>query len=136
MIEQFRKYTPLNILFLSIVGLVLCLGVFMHLPKNLMPVFFEPAIANFTGKLSPENITPEANVLITLVLTIVQALLINRSVNQFNLISRSSFLPALMYMTLASLMLPFLVLSPILICNFLSIWMLDKLLSIYRRTEI
>lgn len=136
MINQFRKYTPLNILFLSAVGLILCLGVFLHLPRDLMPVFFEPAISNFTGKLYPENISPQANVLITLGLTIIQALLINTIVNRFNLVGRSSFLPALMYMTLASLMLPFLVLSPILICNFLTIWMLDKLLSIYRRAEI
>src|SRR3546814_6917 len=136
MIDQFRKYTPLNVLFLSVVGLVLCLGVFLHLPDNLMPVFFEPAISNFTGKLSPENISPQANVLITLALTIIQALLLNNIVNRFNLVGRSSFLPALMYMTLASLVLPFLILSPILICNFLTIWMADKLLSIYRRTEI
>lgn len=136
MINQFRKYTPLNILFLSAVGLILCLGVFLHLPADLMPVFFEPAISNFTGKLYPENISPKANVLIALGLTIVQALLINTTVNRFNLVGRVSFLPALMYMALASLMLPFLVLSPILICNFLTIWMLDKLLSIYRRTEI
>lgn len=136
MINQFRKYTPLNILFLSVIGFMLCLGVFLHLPDDLTPVFFEPAISNFTGKLSPNNISPQANVLITLVLTIIQALLINTIVNRFNLVGRSSFLAALMYMTLASLMLPFLVLSPILICNFLTIWMLDKLLSIYRRTEI
>lgn len=136
MIDQFRRYTPLNILFLSAVGLVLCLGVFLHLPDNLMPVLFEPAISNFTGKLLPENLSPEANVFITLVLTIIQALLLNAIVNKFNLVGRSSFLPALMYVTLASLMLPFLVLSPILICNFLTIWMADKLLSIYRRTEI
>lgn len=136
MINQFRKYTPLNIFLLSVVGLVLCLGVFTHLPENLMPVFFEPAISNFTGKLSAENISPQANVIITLVLTIAQALFINKVVNHFNLVGRPSFLAALMFMTLASLILPFLVLSPILICNFLSIWMLDKLLSIYRRTEI
>ena len=136
MIDQFRKFTPLNILFLSIVGLVLCIGVFIHLPDNLIPVFFEPAISNFTGKLSPEKVTPEANAMIALILTVIQALLLNGVVNRFNLVGRSSFLPALMYITLASLMLPFLVLSPILICNFLSIWMADKLLSIYRRTEI
>lgn len=136
MIEQFRKYTPLNILLLSAVGFVLCLGAFTHLPLNLMPVFFEPAISNFTGKPSHQKITPEVNVLIALALTIIQALLINRLVNRFNLVGRPSFLAALMYMTLASLMLPFLVLSPVLICNFLSLWMLDKLLSIYRRTEI
>ncbi|SEL66536.1 DUF6427 family protein [Parapedobacter koreensis] len=136
MINQFRKYTPLNIFLLSIIGLVLCLGVFTHLPDNLMPIFFEPAISNFTGKLSAENISPQANVILTLALTIIQALLINTVVNHFNLVGRSSFLAALMYMTLASLILPFLVLSPILICNFLTIWMLDKLLSIHRRTEI
>jgi len=136
MIDQFRKYTPINILLLSLIGLLLCLGVFTHLPDNLTPVFFEPAISNFTGELSPQNISPEANVIITLVLTIIQALFLNRVVNQFNLVGRPSFLPALMYMTLASLILPFLVLSPILVCNFLAIWMLSKLLSIYRRTEI
>lgn len=136
MIRQFRKYTPLNILLLSAVGLVLCLGIFTHLPDNLMPVFFEPAISNFTGELVPENISPETNVIITLVLTLIQALLINRVVNHFNLVGRPSFLAALMYITLASLILPFLVLSPILICNFISIWMLDKLLSIFRRSEI
>ncbi|ULT27687.1 hypothetical protein KUH03_13915 [Sphingobacterium sp. E70] len=43
---------------------------------------------------------------------------------------------ALMYMTLASLFLPFLVLSPTLICNFISIWMLSKLLSLYRQTDV
>ncbi|MFC3198795.1 DUF6427 family protein [Parapedobacter deserti] len=136
MINQFRKYTPLNILLLSALGFVLCIGVFTHLPEDLIPVFFEPAISNFSGRLIPQQISPEANVLITLVLTIIQALLINRVINHFNLVGRPSFLAALMYMTLASLILPFLVLSPVLICNFISIWMLDKLLSIYRRNEI
>lgn len=136
MIDQFRKYTPLNILLLSFVGLILCLGVFMHLPKDLIPVFFEPAVSNFTGKLYHGTISPEINVIITLILTVVQAILINHVVNTFNLVGRSSFLAALMYLTLASIILPFLVLSPILICNFLSIWMLDKLMSLYRRAEI
>jgi len=136
MIDQFRKYTPLNILLLSVVGVLLCLGVFTHLPEGLTPVFFEPAISNFTGKLYQGTVSPELNAVITLALTIVQALLINQVVNTANLVGRPSFLAALMYLALASLILPFLVLSPILICNFLSIWMLSKLLSLYRRTEI
>src|SRR5690606_32299481 len=136
MINQFRKYTPINILLLSLFGILLCLGVFLHLPQYLTPVFFEPAISNFTGRLYEDNISPEINVLVTLVLTVVQALFINRVVNTFNLVGRPSFLAALMYLALASLILPFLVLSPILICNFLSVWMLSKLLSLYRRTEI
>ena len=136
MIDQFRKYTPLNILLLAIIGIVLCLGAFTHLPDGLTPVFFEPAISNFTGKLYEGAISPEINVMITLVVTIVQALFINQVVNMANLIGRPSFLTALMYLALASLILPFLVLSPILICNFLSVWMLSKLLSLHRQTEI
>ncbi len=137
MIGQFRKYTPINILWLSVTGLMLCLGVFLHLPDDLTPIFFEPAIANFTGQLYPAaDISPEANVIITLAITIIQALLINKVVSELNLLGRPSFLAALMYMTLASLILPFLVLSPILVCNFLSIWMLSKLLNLYRQTDI
>lgn len=136
MIDQFRKYTPLNILLLIAIGVLLCLGAFIHLPAGLQPVFVEPAISNFTGKLYSGTVSPELNVVITLMLTIAQALLLNRVVNTANLIGRPSFLAALMYLALASLILPFLVLSPILICNFLSIWMLSKLLSLYRQTEI
>lgn len=136
MIDQFRKYTPINMLLLFFVGFLLCLGVFIHLPEDLVPLFYEPAISNLTGKLYRGTLSPEVNVIITLVLTVAQALLINHVVNAFNLVGRPNFLAALMYLSLASIILPFLVLSPILICNFLSIWMLSKLMSLYRRTEI
>src|SRR5690606_33269265 len=56
--------------------------------------------------------------------------------NRYNLLGRPTFLPALMYIALASMLTPFLVLTPTLICNFLLIWMIDKFLSIYRRTDI
>lgn len=135
-ISQFRKYTQINILLLVLFGMVLCLGAFFHLPDNLLAVFFEPAISNFTGELFEKGITPEANVLLTLAVTVLQAIFLNYVVNEYGLVGRPGYLPALMYVTVASLILPFLVLSPIIICNFLSIWMIQKLLSLYRRTEI
>lgn len=136
MINQFRKHTQFNIALLIILGIILSIGVFFHLPDNLVPVLFEPAISNFTGQIVKNDITPEFNVLLTLALTITQALLLNQIINEYGLIGRPSFLPALLYVTLASLILPFLVLSPVMIVNFLSIWMLQKLLSIYRRGDI
>ncbi|SEM38995.1 hypothetical protein SAMN05216436_10464 [bacterium A37T11] len=136
MISLFRKYTPLNFLLLVLSGIVLCLGAFIQLPANLSPVFFEPALSNLIGNAEPGFISPVANVLLTLILTLVQAVIFNKIVNDYNLFGKPGFLPALMYITLASLLSPFLVLSPVLICNFLLIWMIDKFLSMHRQTEV
>ncbi|WP_423147481.1 DUF6427 family protein [Rubrolithibacter danxiaensis] len=79
--------------------------------------------------------SPLQNISIALLLTFFQAILLNRIVNNYNLFGRPSFLPSLMYATAASLLPPFLILSPALLCNFLLIWMIEKFLSIYRRDE-
>ncbi len=118
------------------IALLLCLGAFVGLPNDLRPVLFGQTILNLIGDFHEQVIPPEANVLITVFLTLIQALLLNRVVNQNNLLGKSSFLPALLYVSLASMLTPFLVLSPTLICNFLIIWMIDKFLSIYRRTDV
>ncbi len=135
-ITQFRKYSPFNFALLALVGFLLCLGVYLHLPTQLTPILFEPALSNLIGIDKFSALTPQVNVMVTLGLTILQALIFNRVVNHFNILGKPSFLTSLMYMTLASLFLPFLVLSPTLICNFISIWMLSKLLNIYRQVDI
>ncbi|MEN5235388.1 DUF6427 family protein [Sphingobacterium faecium] len=135
-ISQFRKYTPINIVLLILIGFFLCFGVFIHLPDKLTPILFEPALGNLLGKDAINTLSPQMNVLVTLGLTIIQATILNRIIGHFNLLGKPSFLVALMYLTLASLFLPFLVISPTLICNFISVWMLSKLLSLYRQHDI
>lgn len=136
MITLFRKYAPANIFYLIPVAFLLCIGAFVHVPSDLQTALFAPAMINLTGNLLDTVFQPRANVFITVMLTILQGILLNRIVNQYNLLGKPSFLPALMYVTLASMLTPFLTLTPTLICNFLLIWMIDKFLSIYRRTEI
>src|SRR5690606_39594096 len=46
------------------------------------------------------------------------------------------FILSLFYMTLVSLLSSFLVLTPPLICNFITIWMLGKLFNIYIHYDI
>jgi len=135
-INQLRKFTPINILFVSIIGLALCLGVFLHLPTEITTIFFEPAIYNIIGFQSEAMVSPVVNVLITLILTLLQAFFLNKIINNFNFLGKPSFLTALMYMTLVSLFAPFLVFSPPLICNFITIWMLGKLLNIYKQADV
>lgn len=135
-INQHRKYAPLNILSVSIIGTFLCLGAFLHLPSELHPVLLEPAINNLFGIEIGAGLSPASNVLLTLILTLLQALLLNRIVNHFNFLGKPNFLTALLFMTLVSLFLPFLVLSPTLICNFITIWMMSKLFSIYKQADV
>ncbi|WP_442589346.1 DUF6427 family protein [Pedobacter sp. AW31-3R] len=71
-----------------------------------------------------------SNIFIAGILIYIQAIIFNRVVNNHSLLSKPSYLPALLYITGASLFEPFLVLSPTLICNFLLILIMDKLLRI------
>lgn len=135
MINQFRKFTPLNLIFLLPLTLLLYVGAFANLPSELQTYIFEPAILNLLRDGQPQLRLPALNVLVSALLTLLQASYLNSVVNRFNLIGKSTFLPALLYVVMASIFTPFLILSPSLICNFLLIGMIDKLLSLYHRNE-
>lgn len=132
-ITQFRNLNPINIVLLVGVGLLLCAAAFIYLPDVDQVLLVEPVISQLWGNDFTTRFSPQLNIFITLGLTVLQALYLNMVINRYNFFPRPNFLVALMYMTLANLTLPFLVLTPILICNFIFIWMLDKLLGIYHR---
>src|SRR5690606_33983970 len=80
--------------------------------------------------------SPLTNVLLAAFIILVQSLIFNRIINSYNLLGKSTYLPALSYIAAGSLFAPFLVLSPTLFCNFLVLWMIEKFLSIYKRDEV
>lgn len=135
-ITQFRKYTPLNILILVVLGLVLCVHAVLNYPTNLSRPLVEPGLLLPFGQNYQLALSPTVNVLGTLFITILQGLYLNRVLNNYNFFGKPSFLVALLYLTIASLSDSFLVLSPVLLCNFIFIWMLDKLMGIYHREEV
>lgn len=135
-INQHRKFTPINIILVCIIGSLLCLAVISHLPEVLEPVVLEPAINNLLGLSIGGGLTPITNVLVALILTLLQAFLLNKIISHYNFFSKPNFLTALMYMSLVSMFLPFLILSPTLICNFIAIWMLSKLFNIYKQSDV
>ncbi|MCA5003932.1 DUF6427 family protein [Sphingobacterium bovistauri] len=135
-IDQHRKFSPINILWVCIMGTLLCLGAFLHLPDELKPLLLEPAVDNLFNIRLGNGVSAQSNVLTTLVLTLLQAFLLNKIINHFNFLGKSTFLTALLFMTLVSVFIPFLVLSPTLICNFITIWMIGKLFNIYKQTDV
>ena len=136
MIQQFRSIHPVNIILLIGIAILLRIGIFIHLPEQISFEFMEP-FARLLIDIPLENaFSPLTNVLIALVILIIQALIFNRIINSYGFLGKPTFLPALLYITTGSLLAPFLLLSPTLICNFLILWMIDKFLSVYKRDEV
>ena len=130
MINQFRNLNPINLLILFAYTFFMRMALFADLPETLRFEFLE-SYAKFLIQIPIQNtLSPEGNVFFAGVIVYVQAILFNRIVNNHGLLNKSGFLPALLFITSASLFMPFMILSPTLICNFLLIWIMDKLLTI------
>jgi hypothetical protein len=132
MINVFKALNPLNIFWLFIVLIVSRAVYIYHAPANI-PFAFGTTFSRLLilGNLQ-YPFSAEANIVLAAVIVFVQSLLLNYIVNHFNLLGKPTLLPALMYITLSTLFTPFLVLTPELFCNFLLIWILFKLFSLYK----
>ncbi|MGX5690584.1 DUF6427 family protein [Arcticibacter tournemirensis] len=135
MINQFRSLNPVNLIFLAVIAIILRTGVLLRLPDSSSFSLLE----SYTGLLIniPEDLfTPFSSVFYATVVVLIQAILLNRIVNNYNLLGKPSFMPALLYVTATALLEPFIVLNPVLIANFLVLWMIEKFMSIYRREKV
>lgn len=134
MINQFRTLNPINLLLLVAYAVFMRLAIFINLPEHLSLDLLEPYTKLFVK--IPENLlSPGANVFFAMLMVLAQALLFNRIINNHGLLSKPSYLPALLYVTGASLFMQFLVLSPTLICNFLIILIIDKFLKLAKASS-
>jgi hypothetical protein len=133
MIRLFKGLNPLILLVLVAIAILLRIGIFVNPPSKLDFALVEPYAAVLINFPAQNLLSIQENIIIALVIILIQAVLFNLVVNNYNLLGKSCYLPALMYVTTSSLLVPFMVLTPALLCNFLLIWMLDKFLSISRQ---
>ncbi len=130
MINQFRSLNPANLLLLAAFTVFMRAGIFVRLPAELHIAFLEQPYAQFFEKYLKINaLSGGKNAAIALIIVYVQALFFNRIINNNALLSKPGYLPGLLYITCSSLFLPFMILSPPLICNFLIISMIEKFLK-------
>jgi hypothetical protein len=132
LINTFRSFNPLQILWLVILLFALRIGYVFHAPASIEFTFLEPFARSLLPVPYEHFFSTGANIFMAGLLVFIQALLINYLVNHYNLLGKPTFLPALMYITISGMFTPFLVLSQPLICNFLVIWMLFKLFDLYK----
>ncbi|RZL46882.1 MAG: beta-carotene 15,15'-monooxygenase [Pedobacter sp.] len=130
MINQFRNLNPINLIILAAYTIFMRVAIFVNLPEHLNFEFLEPYAKLLIQIPLANSFSTTANLLLAALITFVQAMIFNRVVNNNGLLAKPSYLPALLYITGASLFTQFLILSPPLICNFLLIWIMDKFLKL------
>lgn len=113
MINQFRSINPVNLLLLFAFTFFMRMAIFSDLPADLQFELLE-SYAKFLITIPVNSFSPTGNVLLAGLLVFIQAILFNRVVNNHNLLTKPGYLPALLYVTSASLFMPFLILSPTL----------------------
>ncbi len=136
MIKRFRTLNQTNLFPLIAIAILLRLNTFIQRPAQLSFDFVEP----FAKLLIPipleDTLSSSTNMFLALLFTIIQGLIINKIINTYNIIGKPTSLPALLFITLSSLFPQFVILSPPLLCNFLLIWIIGKLLNIYQSLEV
>jgi len=130
MINQFRTLSLVNLVLLVAFTFFMRMAIFINLPEKFDFEFLEPYAKLLIQIPSASALSPLLNVVIAVVIVLIQAILFNTIVNRHNLLSKPTYLPALLYVTASSLFLQFLIVSPPLICNFILLWIMDKLLKL------
>ena len=135
MINQFRNLNPSNLLFLAIYTCFFQIAIYYNLPARIDFNILE-SYTSFFFKIPPDSVSAGANVSLAAVIVFVQALIFNRIINKHSLLAKPSYLPALLFITGASLFMQFLLLSPVLIGNFIIILMIDKFLQLAKTANV
>lgn len=136
MIKRFRSLSETNLVLLIFVAIFFRVFIFIENANRLDFDFGNPFVKSLVSAELSQSLLAEVNVAISLVLMFIQALLINRVVNAYSIIGKPTFLPALLFITFSSLFPQFAILSPMLLCNFLLIWIIYRLLSIYQSNGV
>lgn len=132
MISMFRQKSPGNIIVLLFFGILLKLPVFSH-PKQILATQndedFYQWLLQYINSLSSNNAVICA--LLSFLLLYIQALMVNYLVHEYRLLQKQTFLPAMAYLLLTSLLPEWNYLSSPLITTTFIIWILIKLFSLY-----
>lgn len=132
MIGLFKQKNPANIFFVFLLAVLIKLPLFQH------PVHpTGDAEANILYKviLSGLNNLAGSNTIffsfLTFLLLLIQSLQLNKLMNDFRMMQRSTFLPAVSYLMITSLLPEWNVFSAPLLVNSLVLWIFPRLFRLY-----
>ena len=131
MIGLFKQKSPGNVGVLFIFGLLLKLPLFLY-PKNIISTDNDGHLyRNFISGLPLSEGRAVTASFLAFFLLYLQALLLNYLVNEYRLITKHNYLPAMSFLVITTLLPEWSYLSAPLVANTLIIWMFIKLFALY-----
>ena len=129
MIAIFKQKSPGNVAILLIFGWLLKMPLFLY-PKNIAPAPTDGKLYQWLVSLLPANNAILCSA-IAFVLLYLQALMINYLVNEYKMMPRSNYLPAMAFLLITSLLPEWNFLSSPMLANTFIIWMFIHLFRLY-----
>jgi hypothetical protein len=128
-IALFRQKTPANIVLMLLFGLLIKLPVFMHPKLVTLPsdgVLYTLLTRSMTG---PGGLFLAS--LLAFFLLYIQAIVVNFIVNEYRMTTRQTFLPAMSFMLITSLVPEWSYLSAPLVASTIILWCVSKVFRLY-----
>lgn len=133
MIALFKQKSPANVAVLFIFGLLIKIPLFLY------PVTVQATAADgglypyFTSVLGLTQDNSSTSAFVAFLFLYVQALMLNHYVNEYRMTTHQTFLPAMAYLLITSLLPEWSYLSPQLLAATLIIWAFGKLFRLYNQ---
>lgn len=132
MVGLFKQKSAGNVVVLLIFGLLLKLPLFLY-PRLVKTTNNDGRLYQFIFSSLPVNALLYS--FLSFSLLYVQALMINYMMNEYRMITRQTFLPAMAYLLITSLLPEWSYLSSPLVANTLIIWMFIKVFKLYNTSN-
>lgn len=129
MIAIFKQKSPGNVVITLLFGLLLKLPLFLY-PKNIVASSIDGRLYQWFISILPPG-SPMVYSVIAFSLLYTQALMINYMVNEYRMIIKATYLPAMAYLLITSLMPEWNYLSSPMLANSFIIWMFIYLFKLY-----
>jgi hypothetical protein len=135
-IGLFKQKSPGNVVVLLLFGLLLKLPLFLY-PKPLVATANDGQLYQLlvTGLKNAGMINPMAYSFWAFLLLYVQALMVNYLVNEYRMTAKQTYLPAMAYILITSLLPEWNRFSSPLLANTFVIWMFVKLFRLYNSPD-
>jgi hypothetical protein len=128
-IAIFKQKSPGNVAVLLLFGLLLKLPLFLY-PKNIVASQIDGRLYQWLVSLLPSGNAASYSV-IAFILLYTQALMINYLVNEYRMISKGTYLPAMAYLLITSLLPEWNYFSSPMLANSFIIWIFIYLFKLY-----
>ena len=129
MIAVFKQKSPGNIVLLLLFGLLIKLPLFLH-PRTIVSGIYDGQLYRWFISVMPANNQLVAS-LLSFAFLYVQALMLNYLVNEYRMITRQTYLPAMAYLLITSLLPEWNYLSSPMLANTFIIWEFIILFRLY-----